>query len=142
VDSKLILEVIAIAFSVGAIVFAAGGFYYYVPTELGRLRVELSRVEKAAEERGNERRVALDHKIDKNFETQEKKVEEKFTTLDGKLKEKEEKIVSQLSGIGTKVSKNEKDAARRYHNITEAVLIAAPAKLEKTIANLLKEDAT
>jgi len=60
----------------------------------------------------------LEEKIDKNFETQQKN----------------------LNGIGSKVTANEKDAARRYHNLSMALMLAVPTEQEEKLTHLMKED--
>src|SRR5215475_960206 len=83
------------------------------------------------EEWGDERHKTLDEKMDKNFET-----------LDNKILANERDFSEDLAGIGGKVNYNERVAARRYHNLTAAVMLAAPADKEDQIGQLLKEEAS
>jgi hypothetical protein len=45
-----------------------------------------------------------------------------------------------IDGIGRKVNTGEKVAARRYHNISLAVMQVAPPAKESEISQLLKEE--
>jgi len=83
------------------------------------------------EEWGDERHSVLDKKMDKNFEV-----------LDAKIKENLETVRRDLSGIGGKVGYNERQASRRYHNLTAAVMLAAPIAKEDEVSRLLKEEAS
>lgn len=111
--------------------FTIGGFYYYVPKELARLRADLVELKADAEEKGKERKDQLEAKIDKNYESLEKKIDRN-----------EASCKQDLSGIGGKVTHYERQTQRRYHNMSAAVLMAAPADLEKEIGQLLKEEAS
>lgn len=106
-----------VAWSVGG-VFTAGGFYIYV-------RMSITHLERQA----NEIQDRLNSKIDKNFDTQDNKTEAYHKEL-----------LADLSGIGNKVTRAERDALRRHHNVTEAVLIAAPETKQPQIVGLLRED--
>jgi len=44
-----------------------------------------------------------------------------------------------INGIGRKVNQEQATAARRYHNISLAILISAPEAKESEISELLKE---
>ena len=44
-----------------------------------------------------------------------------------------------LTNVGRKVNGDREDAARRYHNLSLAILIAAPPSKESEISRLLKE---
>jgi len=100
--------------------FTAGGFYIYVRMSFAHL-----------EETLKDNHVDLNNKIDKNYET-----------LESKIKENLQDTRNDLSGIGGKVAINERAAARRYHNLTAAVMLAAPADKENEVSSLLKEEAT
>ena len=107
----------------GAIVtglFTAGGFYIYVRMSITHL-----------EEWGKENHERLEAKMDKNFET-----------LDKKIDDVHKELLDDLKGIGIKVGYNERNAARRYHNLTAAVMMAAPIAKENEVARLLKEEAS
>ena len=100
--------------------FTAGGILMYVRMSISHL-----------EEWGKENHEALNEKIDKNFET-----------LDCKLGEVHRELLADLSGIGSKVGFNERQASRRYHNLTAAVMLAAPVDKENEVSRLLKEEAS
>ena len=44
-----------------------------------------------------------------------------------------------ISGIGNKVAKNEREALKRYHNATIALAFVAPEEKEKDVISLLRE---
>ena len=99
--------------------FTAGGFYIYVRMSISHL-----------EAWGKENHELLDHKIDKNFETHEKKLD----TV-------QERLLGDIKGIGGKLSYIDRQSGRRYHNLTTAVMLAAPANKENEVSSLLKEEA-
>jgi len=82
------------------------------------------------EQWAQENHKALDHKIDKNFETHEKKIDELQKELLGDIK-----------GVGSKVQYIDRQAFRRYHNVSTALMLSAPIAKESEIAGLLKEEA-
>lgn len=44
-----------------------------------------------------------------------------------------------INGVGAAGRRNEDDAARRYHNLSMALLIAAPQGKESEVSKLLRE---
>jgi hypothetical protein len=97
--------------------FTAGGFYIYVKMSITHL-----------EEWGRDNHKTLDLKIDKNYESLEKKVDELRRD-----------VMGDLSGIGSKVSRHQDLTAKRHINTLAAVLIAAPTAKEKEISELMRE---
>ena len=69
----------------------------------------------------------------------EEKTDENFVTLDAKIQEKSKELVADLSGIGTKVGANEKNALRRYHNMSQAVQFVACEPKKKDVISILRE---
>lgn len=118
-DASTHLAIAILGWAFGG-VFTAGGFYIYV-------RMSISNLEKW----GQANHATLEAKIDKNFETLEKKIDRNETSCK-----------QDLSGIGGKVTHYERQASRRYHNMTAAVLLAAPPDMEKEIGILIKEEAS
>jgi hypothetical protein len=106
-----------ILIAIGSMVFTAGGFFIYTKMSITHL-----------EQWGQENHDRLDKKIDKNFET-----------LDAKIKENQVALLADISGVGSKVGREQRDAARRYHNLTTAVILAAPPAKEQEIAEMLRE---
>lgn len=98
-------------------VFSAGVVYTWVRLSITHL-----------EERASAIHRDLNTKIDKNFETQQKALEENYEQLQG-----------DLSGIGHKVSNNERQSARRYHNVSIALQYGVKSSKEKEISRLLRE---
>lgn len=109
-------------------VFTAGGFYIYVQMSLKHIEERIREGHALLEERAKDVHRQLDQKIDKNFETQEKRIEEN-----------KRELLADLAGIGGKVSFNERTAARRHLNTLAAVIIAAPTIKEHDISVLMKE---
>lgn len=98
-------------------VFTAGGAYIYV-------QMAIKQLQKDAEET----HLRLDKKMDKNFET-----------LDTLIDENKKELLSDLAGIGGKISRVEATGSRRHINTMAAILIAAPQCKEHDIALLMKE---
>ena len=48
-------------------------------------------------------------------------------------------IVRDIDGLGGVIRENREMADRRYHNLTMAVLVAAPIEKETEVTKLLKE---
>lgn len=104
--------------SAGSIIFTSGGFYIYVRMSLKNL-----------EERQIEARTELHAKVDKNYET-----------LDAKIDKNQLTLLADVSGVGARLGRNERDAQRRYHNTSLALMLAVPPKDETKITHLLKEE--
>lgn len=105
------------AWAIGG-VFTAGGFYIYV-------RMSLTHLEKWA----HESHVRLEGKIDKNYET-----------LEARARETVDQLKMDLSGVGMKVSRVERENHRRYHNFSVAMMLAVPEVKEKQVSKLMKEE--
>lgn len=110
--------VLAVGTGIVSAVFTAGVIYTWVRMSISRQEENLARVEQT-----------LHALIDKNFATQE-----------CKINENEKACKEDLSGIGGKVGRNERDAARRYHNLTTAMMLAVPPDKESQVSGLLKEE--
>jgi|SRR5882724_1465991 len=117
-------NVLHIVLTVGAAaitgLFTAGGFYIYVRMSITHL-----------EEWGKENHQQLEQKIDKNFETHDKKI-------DAVQKE----VLGDIKGVGTKVAFIERQAFRRYINLSTALMLATPIAKEDEVSSLLKEEAS
>lgn len=100
--------------------FTAGGFYIYVRMSINHL-----------EQWGKDNHLSLDRKIDKNFET-----------LDKKIDIVQRDTLGDIKGVGSKVQYIDRQGARRYHNLTTALMLAAPPTKESQISGLLKEEAS
>lgn len=101
-------------------IFTAGCFYIYVRMSINHL-----------EAWGLENHKNLEQKIDKNYETLEKKIETS-----------QRELLEDIKGVGTKVSYLDRHSARRYHNLTTAMMLSAPPTKESQISGLLKEEAS
>ena len=110
--------VLAVGTGLISAVFTAGVIYTWVKMSIGHLEESANRIHRD-----------LDDKINKNFETQ-----------DERIKENEMSCKADLGGIGGKVSRNERDALRRYHNLTTAMMLAVPPDKESQVSGLLKEE--
>ena len=115
--NELVVAVLGWAFGG---VFTAGCFYIYV-------RMSISNLERW----GQENHDRLDKKIDKNFET-----------LDVRISALQDRLLEDIKGIGAKVGFNERHAHRRYHNLSAAMMMAAPSDKEAEVGALLKEEAS
>ena len=67
---------------------------------------------------------------DAMFRTAELRAELKTARVD---------LYRDLNGVGNRVRLNEDAAARRYHNLSMSLLIAAPTTKESEVSQLLKE---
>jgi len=59
--------------------------------------------------------------------------------LSKEAKSNHDAIVKDIDGLGGIIRTGAADAARRYHNLSMAVLIAAPLDKEPEVSKLLKE---
>jgi hypothetical protein len=59
-----------------------------------------------------------------------------YAWTSGAIKE----LKKDMNGIGRKVNDDETIAARRYHNISVAMVVCSPADKESEISSLLKEE--
>ncbi len=117
-NDTLLHIVLSVGTGLISAVFTAGVVYTWVKMSLARLEENAIRSHKD-----------LDDKINKNFESQAERIKENETNC--KL---------DLSGIGAKVGRNERDAARRYHNMATAMMLAVATEKESQVSGLLKEE--
>jgi hypothetical protein len=50
-------------------------------------------------------------------------------------------LKADLAGVGYKVARNENSAARRYHNLSLAIMHSCPTDKENEVSHLMKEEA-
>lgn len=65
-----------------------------------------------------------------------------LSNLESLIQKNNMDILQDLSGIGRKVTQNEENASRRYHNLSLAIMNSCPAEKENEISHLMKEEAT
>lgn len=99
-------------------IFTAGGFYIYVRMSIRHI-----------EEKQEQDRTDANAKADKNFET-----------LDCKIEKNHRDLLADISGVGAKVGRIERDGLRRYHNTSVAMMLTVAPKDEGKVAGLLKEE--
>lgn len=120
---------IGLIVAAGTGVFTAGGFYIYMQMSIKQLQKDAAASHALLAARCEENYLRLDKKIDKNFET-----------LDLLIDENKKELLTDLGGIGGKVSRTQEYVMRRFNNMGTALLIAASPAKEHDVAMLMKEN--
>ena len=132
-------------------VFTAGGFYIYVRMSISNLEkwgqtnhTQLAEEIKETTDRTNtqikETTDRLNAEMKEVTQRLNAKIDKNYETLDFKIDKNEASCKGDLSGIGGKVSRIDRDAARRHHNITQVLLLVSPQEKEEGVSKLLKEE--
>jgi hypothetical protein len=63
-----------------------------------------------------------------------------FAHMEKKIDRNHDTLKADLSGIGSKVARDERAAARRYHNLSLAIMHSCPVDKENEVSHLMKEE--